>query len=740
MSPVAGSEIPIDKVAESVSTLPAADFERPSASLNVADTLLQRVPGITITDVQGGPYQPEVEFHGFAATSVNGTPQGLAVYQNGVRINELFGDTVNWDFIATHAINNLAVITNNPAFGLNAIGGAISITMKDGFSYHGFESDTRGGSFGRVQEALQYGVTSGPVGAYIALEGIHDDGWRNYSTATIQRMYADLGFKGDGSEFHVNFTGAHNNINSFGPTPLEELQTAGYDSVFTRPQNALNELSMVSANGSIAVTNTLSLQAIAYDRRYTQHVLNGNTSDAGDCTGAPAPGYPGPGFLCLDGGNGDPLTDTQGNFIPTPPGIVGSLDRTSVDAEGMGGSLQAASSEKIWGHNNHFIVGGSYDHGDLVTTSSSEIGFIDSTLNTIGLGQIVQQANGEIAPVDLAVTTNYYGLYFSDTFDVTPDFAVTAGGRYNVAVQSLQDLTGLAPDLTGNHTYRRFNPLAGATYKVFPNLTVYAGYSEANRAPTPVELGCSDQNKPCLLDLFVVSDPSLRQVVARTREVGVRGTIKNSDDGKLDWSIGLYHTLNQNDIINVASVITGRGFFQNAGSTVRQGIDASLNYKSSKYSFYINYAFLDATFQSQILLQSPNNPNADANGNIQVEPGDRIPSLPQHKVTAGFDYYLAPEWGIGADAIVASSQYLRGDENNTFAKLAGYGVVNMHTTYQLTKYAQLYGVFENILDNKYYTFGTFFDPTQIGLPDSTDHRSFSPGQPFAAYGGLKVRF
>ncbi len=28
-----------------------------------------------------------------------GTPQGLAVYQNGVRINEVFGDTVNWDLI-----------------------------------------------------------------------------------------------------------------------------------------------------------------------------------------------------------------------------------------------------------------------------------------------------------------------------------------------------------------------------------------------------------------------------------------------------------------------------------------------------------------------------------------------------------------------------------------------------------------------------------------------------------------
>ena len=76
--------------------------------------------------------------------------QGIAVYQNGVRINEAFGDVVNWDVIPSNAIASMSVVSNNPAFGLNALGGAVSILMKDGFSYQGGEVDVMAGSFGRT--------------------------------------------------------------------------------------------------------------------------------------------------------------------------------------------------------------------------------------------------------------------------------------------------------------------------------------------------------------------------------------------------------------------------------------------------------------------------------------------------------------------------------------------------------------------------------------------------------------
>jgi outer membrane receptor protein involved in Fe transport len=149
-TPTAGAGIDVDKVPASINAVGVGQIER-TGSLNIADALQQQVPGIVVSEVTGNPFQPDIQFRGFVASPVAGTPQGLAVYQNGVRVNEAFGDTVNWDLIPTAAIRSVTVVTNNPAFGLNALGGAINVQMKDGFNYHGAESNTMGGSFGRIQ-------------------------------------------------------------------------------------------------------------------------------------------------------------------------------------------------------------------------------------------------------------------------------------------------------------------------------------------------------------------------------------------------------------------------------------------------------------------------------------------------------------------------------------------------------------------------------------------------------------
>src|SRR5262249_10950235 len=125
---------------------------------------------------------------GFAASPLQGTPQGLAVYMQGIRVNEAFGDTVNWDLIPKVAIGRSDIWTNNPAFGLNALGGAISFQMKDGFTYNGTEFDASGGSYGRVGGSLQYGVRNGEWGLYLAAEGLKDDGWRLQSPSRLARF------------------------------------------------------------------------------------------------------------------------------------------------------------------------------------------------------------------------------------------------------------------------------------------------------------------------------------------------------------------------------------------------------------------------------------------------------------------------------------------------------------------------------------------------------------------------
>ena len=350
-------------------------------------------------------------------------------------------------------------------------------------------------------------------------------------------------------------------------------------------------------------------------------------------------------------------------------------------------------------------------------------------------------------PVDVKVTTNYYGLYFWDSLDIAPGLTTTVGGRYNYEEIDLRDQLNLpGSNLTGDHLYTRFNPMAGLTYKINPNVSLYAGYAEANRAPTPAELACADPAQPCLLQSFLVSDPNLQQVVSKTWQGGFRGAFSPFGHGTLDWTAGLFHTVNYNDIYLVTSpIIVTRGYFTNAGDTQRQGLEAGARYRTQGLSVYANYAYVDATFLSNLTLPSPNNPFADENGNIFVHPGDHLPSIPPHRLKMGFDYSLTDAWSVGADVVLASTQYFFGDESNQNPQLPGYGVVNLRTSYEFQKGVSAYVLVNNIFDHRYATYGTFFE-TDIETVSGdaatglNNPATITPAQPLSVYGGFKVKF
>lgn len=743
MSPVGGSEIPIAKVPGSVGTVSSSDVTR-SGTMAVQDALQSRIPGVIVNNLQGNDFQTNVQFHGFEASPLDGVPQGLAVYENGVRINEAFGDVVNWDFLPSVAISDIAVMTNNPAFGLNALGGSISISMKDGFNFQGVETDFRMGSFGRVQGSVQAGQQFGNYAAYVAVEDIHDDGWREFSPSNIRRMFADIGFKNHDAEFHANFTGADNFVGAVAASPVELLDQS-YSDVFTSPQTTQNDMAMGSLNGSVNVTDTLKVSGVGYYRRFNQHHVDGNGSNSAPCASDPS-------VLCfdnLDGTTTDPLIDQHGNPVLTPAGgdsFVGEIDRTSQQAESFGASLQGVEKGKIFGHGNQFLLGGSIDHGRVGYQTNAEIGSIGPEFVITGDGQIVQ--NSDIRPVNITSTNTYYGVFFSDTFDVTDRLSLTAGGRFNYADIRLQDNTGAAPLLNGDNKFQRFNPMAGGTYRLAPGLTLYSGYSEANRAPVAAELACADPNNPCLVSSFLTADPPLKQVVSRTAEVGLRGEIKSLDKQRISWSLGYFHAVNSDDIINVASSINGRSYFQNAGSTLREGLDASIDYRNDRLYLFANYNFTDARFESTFDVNSPNNPQNPSNGNdfiTTVHPGNRMPGIPQHKFKAGFDYWITHQWKFGGDVTAASDQIFFGDEANLNTPLPGYAVVDLHTSYDVTQNIQVYAIVNNLFDHHYATFGNYFQlddgsAASLGTIDFTDPRTVVPATPLAAYGGVKVRF
>jgi iron complex outermembrane receptor protein len=729
-SPLLGSGIDRDKVPSNVRSLTDRDLLRPP---DLGAALDQRNASVNINGVQDSPYQPDIQFRGFDASPLIGTPQGLAVYQNGVRINEAFGDTVNWDLVPEFAINRLNLITGNPVFGLNALGGALAIEMKNGFNFQGGQAALSGGSFGRREGVLEYGVEAGNFASYIGGRALFEDGWRDHSPSSIHQLYTDIGARNDSSSLHLSFAGASNLINAIGPTPVD-LLAQSRAAVFTTPQSTRNDLAFVTLTGSHKVDDTTALDANVYYRHFRQRTANGNTSNAQVCAD--------PTLLCfgdattpLIGQGGTQVTNFLNGLDP------GEIDRTSTTANGLGGSLQVTNTTPIFDHGNHFVAGASIDHGSVDFRARSEIGAIElnSALLVSGNGITIVQPDGTVAPVHLNTTNSYYGLYVTDTFDVTDRLALTASGRFNLALVRLTDLNGTALD--GDHRFSRFNPGAGATYKLMPNLTAYAGYSEANRAPTPAELGCADPSRPCVLDIFVVSDPNLKQVVARTWETGLRGSFPGLEEsGRFSWNLGLFRTDSQDDILNVPSDVTGFGFFRNVGGTRRQGLEAGAAYRSDKWFAYIDYSLVDATFRSNFTLRSPGNPFGDANGDITVHSGDHLPSTPQHRLKFGTQYAITTQWKLGSDVIVASDQYLRGDESNQNPKIPGYVVVNLNSSYEINDHVELFGRVTNLFGAQYETFGAVFDPATIPSLNLSTPRSLSPAPPRAAWIGVRASF
>ena len=735
-TPLPGAGIDPDKAPASVNIVGAEQIKQ-TGSLNISDALVKYVPGIVVNEVAGNPFQPNVQFRGFVASPVPGTPQGLAVYQNGVRVNEAFGDIVNWDLIPTAAIKSVAVVTNNPAFGLNALGGAVDVQMKDGFGYHGTEIDTMGGSFGRIQSSAQWGKQVDNVAVYGALEGLHDNGFRNFSASDVRRFYGDVGTKNDQAEFHVNMGAADNKFGATATAPVELLQQY-WGATYTSPQITENRVGYVNLTGKVEATPSWTIEGSAHVRLFDQSMLDANPTGTQPCTADTM-------LLCFGDGS-TPANGLNGVQLANPfssGAVLGELDRTTTHSTTTGVSLQATNTDQLFGHNNHFAVGASFDSSVTRFTASAELGTIGPNFVVSGSGIFLGQSGSpvSIGPVALRATNQYSGLYALDTFDVTSAFSITGGGRFNVANINLQDQIGTA--LNGSDTYTRFNPIIGGTYKITSELTAYAGYSEANRAPTPLELGCADPAHPCIIAAFLVSDPPLKQVVSHTVEAGLRGT-KELSIGTLGWKLGGFRADNSNDILAIPSpVLQGFGYFQNVGSTRRQGIEAEVNLKSAKVQLYASYALVDARFLNALEVGS-NSPFA-VNGNVQIVPGNRIPAIPRNRIKAGIDYAVTDAFKVGGDALFISSQYFVGDESNQAQKLPSYAVFNLHASYQINKTFQVYARADNVLDNRYATYGTFFDTGAIpnfanGGAPFTDPRSVSPARPRAFYAGLKATF
>lgn len=745
-SPLPGTGIDVDKLPNVTQTVTGADLQREGIA-NATGTLNEQLGDVSINDNLDDPFQPDILFRGFEASPVLGTPAGLAVYQNGVRINEGFGDTLNWDFVPDTAVDRIDVVSANPVYGLNALGGAVIVTMKNGFSFDGVQADASGGSWGQRQGSLQFGANDGTFGIYAAARGLNEDGWRRFSPDSLRQLYSDLGYRSGGLVLDLSYTAADNRLSGESATPVQEL-AVGRSLTFTSPQLTANRLQFLALNADYDAGGAWSVQGNGYYRVFHQSVVNGNTTNYTACTTPQSAG-----FLCQSD-SATPVADQSGASIPdisqggTVP--IGEVDFENIATKAVGGTIQFADAAALIGHDNQLTFGAAIDRDTVRFGSGAEVGTINPELVAGQSGFFVttpEDTPFSATPVGLNATSTYYGLYVTDTFNVTPDFAVTASGRYNLADIDLTDLRGSA--LTGKSRFDRFNPAIGFSWKITGALTGFGGYSEGNRAPTPAEIECSSPAAPCLLPSSLSSDPpNLRQVVSHTYEAGLRGRF-NADDifgGALSWNASLFRTDVDDDIYGVATSLSS-GFFQNIGGTRREGGDIGVNYRTGRLNAYVDYSYVAATFQATFLLPSPLNSGADANGDILVQSGDRLPGIPAHRVKLGADYIVTGNWAIGGTVTYESAQFFRGDESNQMKPLPGFAVLGLHTTYAVTDWLSLFANIVNATDARYATFGVLGDPTGVGAPGvpgpgsniPVDFRFESPAMPFSIFAGVRLR-
>lgn len=708
--------------------------------------LQRNFAGVSAQDAQNNPWQPNLVYRGYVASPLVGQAQGIAAYVDGARFNQPFGDTVNFELIPDAAIRSVTLRDASPVYGLNTLGGALVIETATGQSVQGVEAAAAIGSYGERDLSLSVGDAIGGFSYFGAVQYREEDGWRDFSPSDLVNGFVDVGYDGAGGGVHVKFIGADTNLTGNGVAPVELLE-ARRQSVFTWPDNQRNEYGRISVHPWLAITEDIRFEATLYRQRRKASLLNGDAADIEECEDDPAR----EGLLCLEsvGDDGDEeqalLTDGNGNTIDDvlDGGDYGVFNRGNIRSRSEGFLAQLISEQDIGARANRLAIGVSYDSSENDFAASTELGALTEDRSVEGLGVFIDQADNAIAPVELKTRSRFWGIFASDTLPLGDTLTAEIGLRYNHARIILEDQLGTA--LNGDHSFRRLNPGIELDWAVTPAVSLRAGYAESNRVPTEAELSCADENAPCSLTNFFIADPPLEQVVAKTFELGASGSHR-SGGWQIDWLASAYRATNVNDIQFIASSTRGRGFFENIGRTRRQGFEATLNAQRGGFRVGASYAFIDATFRLPVTLSSPANPEANDEGEIFVEAGDRLTGLPRHSATLTADYEGTignRGFAIGGDMVARSGLLLFGDEANQNPEVPGYVVFNLRARMEVVKGVSLFGEVRNLFDRDFETFGTFGEVDEVDLeeaPDASDPRAFGPGTPRRVTVGIAARF
>ena len=757
-TPLAGAGVARERVPANVQTLDAAAANA-AGDTTLPDALNRRLGSVFVSEIQGNPFQPDLSYRGFTASPLLGTPQGLAVYVDGVRMNQPFGDVVSWDLIPRAAIASLTLMPgSNPLFGLNALGGALAVRTKDGLRDAGTSVHAQGGRYGRAEIGFAHGGhDDGGAGLhwYVAGTGFREDGWRAASPTRLGQLFAKVGRHDAATDVTLSAALASSRLTGNGLQDAR-LLARDYASVYTKPDETRNRAALLNLAASHAPGADVLLSGNLYVRRILTSTLNGDLNDDALDQSVYQPNAAEQAALAAAGYTGFPTRGAMAANTPFPSWRCianvlradepaekcnGLLNRTASAQTNYGFDMQASASARAAGMAHGFVLGAAFDASRVDFRQSTQFGYLapDHGVVPVDFFADGSQADDDGAPVDARVDlggrTRTWSVYATDTVAVRDDVFVTLAGRYNrTTVHNRDRITpgGGGGSLDGDHRFGRFNPAAGVTWTVRRGLNVYAGYNEGSRTPTAIELGCADPAHPCRLPNAMAGDPPLKQVVTRTWEAGTRGSV-----GRMHWNAGVFRATNDDDILFVADNAAGFGYFRNFGRTRRRGVELGADGAVGKLALSAHYTWLDAAFASFDRINSPANGSADADGNIDVKPGDRLPLVPRHLFKARVEWTITPAWSAEWGMVAASDATARGNENGAHrpdgarflgaGRTPGYAMFDAGTTWRATPRLSLFAQVDNLFDRRYAT------AAQLGATGFTADGNFI-ARPFAAQG------
>jgi outer membrane receptor protein involved in Fe transport len=368
IGPLPGLGLTKEQIPGNVQSITAKEI-KDSHSLSITDLMNKKLQSVTVNDYQGNPFQMDVQYRGFTAGPQIGTPQGLSVFFDGIRVNEPFGDVVNWDMIPMNALAGVDVFPgSNPIFGLNTLGGAFTLKTKDGFNHEGFDAEVLTGSFGRKQLQVEGGINNGAFALFGAGNFFLEDGWRENSPSKVNQFFGKASYRGDKLDLNFSTLWVGTDLVGNGLLP-SEMYKQDRNASFTSEDETKNRLQQFQLSGAFQATDNFTITGQVYRRNSDRHQIGA-----------------------------DVFTDYDQSW----------LARRKLNSGEQYTCLFTSSASNKYGLPDYVVIPIDVPNGESLFDSG---GFFDTYANTMTLDFNKATLNGDLSPEFATYFKNHYDIF-----------------------------------------------------------------------------------------------------------------------------------------------------------------------------------------------------------------------------------------------------------------------------------------------------------------------------------------